>query len=414
MLGLVCSTSSTRTSNTKTLSRFVHGSFLLVLFLLYSCALLSEKSSPVVERRAHIPDSNAGSYVDEELLNFIPQTVETPRFKPSEHDRENDCLLALRAERSCIRLLLMERETDAGLGHQITEFLTSLRLGALLKMTPVVSRFEPVPSNHGEDYVFMNDLVGFKVFVNEPAANLSNLRTVNFADVKDGDCDILVKANMNSCKRVNCFHSPSTRLLFQEAASCTRQVLLPHSSWLRRNPFSSAPNTFNVVWHIRVGDIQLHPPGDKFYETILSEVQVVLADFSEIKHTFIGAWHQLNATELHSYKSFFASIIPLGTFIECSTQDSLLYMMHSDMLIGSGSSLPLVAALFSNKTLYVNSQSRKPGHEGWGFLGDYIDGITADYSGNLYEHPSEIRSKIKRVGLVAKLRVQAHSSYFRS
>ena len=88
--------------------------------------------------------------------------------------------------------------------------------------------------------------------------------------------------------------------------------------------------------------------------------------------------------------------------------------MHSDMLIGSGSSLPLVAALFSNKTLYVNSQSRKPGHEGWGFLGDYVDGITADYSGRVYEHPSEIRAKIRRMGLVAKLRVSAHGSYFRS
>lgn len=66
-------------------------------------------------------------------------------------------------------------------------------------------------------------------------------------------------------------------------------------------------------------------------------------------------------------------------------------MMHSDILVGSGSTLPMIAALFSDKTLYVNVKPKT----GWNFLNDFIsDGLSTSGDGTVMNHIFEIRDKL--------------------
>ena len=311
----------------------------------------------------------------------------------------------------CVRVLKMRREVKAGLGHQITELLTALRFGMLLELTPAFHLFEPIQSNHGENYTAMNELLGLSTLLFDTNTDMSTLREVDISIVKPEDCGIIVRANMNSCKRVNCFHSPSTALMFQSHARCMRFIALEHGNWIKANPFENQ-TTFNVVWHVRVGDIQLHQPGDEFYTNILVAIQDILDDFDDVVHTFIGAWHRLNSDEIRSYADFFARKFTRHVMANLTTIDSLLHMMHADLLIGSGSSLPLVATLFADFPVYINTESRKPGHNGWGFLGDYfMEGLTADFSGKLFQHPSEIRARFTLRTIGKKINLSALGSY---
>ena len=78
-------------------------------------------------------------------------------------------------------------------------------------------------------------------------------------------------------------------------------------------------------------------------------------------------------------------------FLELEVEDTMLHFMHSDILIGSGSSLPVVAALFSDVTLYVNVMPKT----GWNYFCEFIfDGLIADENGIVLNHVLEIQQKV--------------------
>ena len=318
----------------------------------------------------------------------------------------------LKADAECPRILHIERTRLAGLGHQISEMLVALRLSSQLNLTPHLTKFDFVESNHGENYSVINDLFGLHAISNKSGVMFSLLEQVTLGSLKPADCGVLVVGDMSTCRTINCFHSPSTSLLFNDAPKWFRQVAVDEGNWLHRDPFLST-DTFNVVWHVRVGDVHLHRPGDSFYENILTELEELFNDFKHVVHFFLGAWHRLSDREYEEYELFFKNLTSNASLVWSNTEDSLLSMMHADMLIGSGSSLPLVAKLFSEKPIYVNTESKKPGHDGWGFLGDYfMNGITSDCTGRIYQHLSEMRALFHTKHIRAKLKVSTLSTYF--
>lgn len=298
----------------------------------------------------------------------------------------------------CLRVLHVHRSKEAGLGHQIAEFLFALKLGERLDLTPLWERFEPETSKHGENYFFLNDLVGLQ-HLNKVQGDIdiSGLRTVSIENITHADCGVIMRGSYASCSVANCFQSPATSLAFNDAAPILQKLSAQHGNWISRNPFVDADAVFHVVWHIRLGDEFLHRPGDVFYANVLSGFRDFFHDFYHVQHTFVGAWNTLSAPELKEYESFLSSQIPRCKFLSLTAEDSLLHMMHADLLIGSGSSMPSVAALFSNKVVYVNSEPRKAGQKGWGFLNEYFtEGLTADASGNILHHLSEVRSRFTK------------------
>ena len=57
-------------------------------------------------------------------------------------------------------------------------------------------------------------------------------------------------------------------------------------------------------------------------------------------------------------------------------------MMHSDLLVGSGSTLPIMAAAFSNKTTYVNVKPKID----WNFKQYLTDGLSTTKDGRVINH----------------------------
>lgn len=365
----------------------------------------------------NVPDcfqtsSNGTVFADRQSYLHQPISPWTTR----QTDLAENRVQPMRPDPGCPRILEMRREGRAGLGHQVTEILIALRLGTRLGLTPKISPFDKIESSHGEDYTSMNDLIGLRHISNvqylDKQIDRAKLRVTEFKDIVPGECNILVRADTDSCKHINCFHSPTTSLLFQDMAFILRRNAREHGNWLRRNPFTHA-STFTVIWHVRVGDIQLHEPGDSFYSNVYAGLQDVLQDFKDVKHILVGAWHRLSQELLSTYEAFFNNTLPTASMVNLATDEAVLYMMHSDLLIGSGSSLPLVAVLFSDKTVYVNSESLKPGHQGWGFLGDYFqEGLTADSSGKIYQHASEVRALFSRKDVTFKLKPEAVRKYY--
>ena len=80
-----------------------------------------------------------------------------------------------------------------------------------------------------------------------------------------------------------------------------------------------------------------------------------------------------------------------AVLLDLSIEDSFLHMMHSDLLIGSGSTLPIVAGLFSTRTLYVNVKPKT----GWNFLSDFLpEGLVTTDDGVILNPPEEIMRKL--------------------
>lgn len=326
------------------------------------------------------------------------------------------CFGVSKFDNHCVRILSTHRNQDAGLGHQISELLFSLRFSQLLKLTPHIAPFKSRASSHGEDYSFANTLLGLNAISSDFEIS-AKLRQVDISRVSASDCNVVVTTDDSSCvgskgNANNCFASPTMSLNFDRAKRCLQEIAKVHGSWLERNPYET-PNAFNVLWHVRVGDENLHPPGDNFYENVLLGLRDVLEDFVDVRHRFIGSWHLLDSHDLAAYKTFISRVIPSPIFITKDVEQTLLHMMHADLLIGSGSSMTSVAALFSAKPLYVNSEPQKAGQKGWGFLGEYFpDGLTVDANGTLLHHVPEIRSRYRSATIRRKLKADARTHYF--
>tara|TARA_Y100001954_G_C15799953_1_gene599536 strand:- start:1340 stop:2578 length:1239 start_codon:yes stop_codon:yes gene_type:complete len=296
---------------------------------------------------------------------------------------------------SCVRLFQVMRTQEAGIGHQISEVVFSLLLAKQSGCALHFRHFENVTSNHAKHgYSFVESLLGFRAFKELPIDTLK-LTPVYVNDTTNVGCGVFVTGRYEKCPGSDCFSSPVSALAFSHFMVCLRAIALQHGTWLQLPPkFSLNSQTpFNVVWHVRVGDIELHPIGDSFYANILAGLQPLLEDFYVVKFHFIGEWEKVTGGVKLNYSEYFEKLIPKYEIelVDLGAEQTMLYMMHADVLIGSGSSLPLVAALFSTKALYVNVQ---PKH-GWNYFAEFIpDGISVTQKGIITTHLHTVRKSL--------------------
>jgi hypothetical protein len=138
----------------------------------------------------------------------------------------------------------------------------------------------------------------------------------------------------------------------------------------QQTPKSSARDAI-VVWHIRLGDMVLHGPRDRFYRHVLVTLRD-LAGGHRLWLVMVGktAEHEHVPNEyLHHFETLIASIWNAVTINErpslfapsYSFRESFLAMTQAVVLIGSGSALPIVAAHVSQSQLFFN-HVRKGGY----------------------------------------------------
>lgn len=162
----------------------------------------------------------------------------------------------------------------------------------------------------------------------------------------------------------------------------------PRHQGTNRSDSGLPSDTVVVVWHIRVGDVVTHSHDDHFYKHVLDTIKFITQGF-RIRFILVGGGAAKSSASANTtssipieYVKFMSSSVgelwestavarveaPAYTFIE-----SFLAMMQADVLIGSGSSLPQVAALLSGVPIFFNHVSKHGFHYGAELLADSVD-----------------------------------------
>jgi hypothetical protein len=297
----------------------------------------------------------------------------------------------------CIRVLEFDRSTYAGLGHQISELVFSAYLSGRFNAALKASRFDRdvVAVHHSDNYGFINEFLGIDRFVSNSDLDTAGLKQIDVTDLTNQECGILYKGHWQRCEEdTDCFQSFLMQLAFSKLAPCFRSESFLNGKWKSASPFLQSEFETEIVWHIRVGDREPHPVGDPFYRNLFRDLNAVLQANKTRVH-FIAEWSILSTEKRHDYQKFLEEVMGHTwkmRFASLSLLETLAHMMHANLLIGSGSSLPTVAALFSDKPLYVNTA---PKH-GWHAQLEFVDGLMARDDGRLLNHVYEVHNMLRR------------------
>jgi hypothetical protein len=334
---------------------------------------------------------------------------------------------------SCPRYLTLNFLASAGFGHQFSELLFAIfaaqNLGLSFTWSPIVSSID-----HGDDYSHLIRRLGLEELFLKVlhASRTSTLpRPVPGAEITPGkspnnpptwissgwDKDKrTLKIPCNSvlaldawyhCHGVqdnNCFWAPEHEFLFQRYAMCFRAgvrkfgtafddcVLFQQSG---RNPMqsvNSASKVVTIVWHIRLGDVVPHKIGDAFYERVVDALGVVLKGYEFTMYVVGGGSggrvSDEHVSSLYNMTKARGLVGNVAKFWSDDLTTQFLAMMQADVLIGSGSSLPQVAALLSGIPLFFNHE---PKHGYWHGMEATWDTIDMRADGQVLDSLRRIR-----------------------
>ena len=298
------------------------------------------------------------------------------------------CGIKLPVEKRCVRLLHGMREVRAGLGHQIAELVFFAQLSKLFRATYVHEPFQNIKSDHKTSYQFVNQFLGLHSLRQKLDIDLAKLRVVHLNDTENMDCNVVFMGGFRSCPGGDCFLSPVMRHAYANFAPCLREHSMQHGYWSHSNPYTK--ETFNVFWHVRIGDRIPHGVNDPYFENIHAGLKSLINSLQNVHHHVCGQWQ----TSRYNIREQF--ILKFRRFLHndnvhfpvLNLEDTMLHMLHANILIGSGSSLSSVVPLFSNKPLYLNVQ---PKH-GWNFLAeDALEAVQITNDGHIVTPMVEIQ-----------------------
>lgn len=322
----------------------------------------------------------------------------------------------------CLRFMRNNIGWIHGLGHQVAELLFGLQKARSQGLSYV---FEPLMSSksHSDNYTFVNDLLGLpQLFQSLGGVSIERVEdilantTSSWTSSSDAHgrsskgCNVFQEVggyyHCTSVPDGNCFFSPENAYLYQNAAECLRkaassygtafdrcifQELLDMESTLatehQSTPAQSTPNaTIVAVWHVRVGDIVLHDADDPSYARVLSVLKEI-TEGHKLVVLLVGKWagedekHGASRDYVESVSRLAAeawagssqALRPQVMAPSFSVRDAFVAMMQADVLIGSGSSLPAAAALFSGVPLFFNHVGKYGYHFGAEMLADSVD-----------------------------------------
>lgn len=320
------------------------------------------------------------------LLSVLTQLL--PHLQANFATSKSDvCGVRMNVNPDCVRLFRPVRSFSSGLGHQVGELIFFLALSTKFSAVPIIDTFTDRKNSHNESLVGVTDLLGINSLMGTRYPGIERLHKVRSTANHSLQCNVLIEGGYKECPGFktsdnDCFKSQLVALSFSRFAPCLRRMSEKEGSWSQRRPQLFADNSFNVVWHIRLGDREDHGPESKYFENLRRGLTPLFRAAKIVRHFIIADWEH---TDLATKQQYVNSFKQAGEVIalSLSMEESLVHFMHADMLIGGGSSFPRLAALFSANVLYVNA---KP-FVGWQFLAEFLDdGICVDSEGNLV-HP---------------------------
>lgn len=130
----------------------------------------------------------------------------------------------------------------------------------------------------------------------------------------------------------------------------------------------------NVVWHIRIGDIKLHADDAHFFSNIYSSLGRVSQEVGAVLTHFFVCGNKSQPTTASSEPpvgyGFLKKVAPGAIFVSSNKDDVDMYhFVKADILVGSGSSFPMIAAMFApSNAIYLEpppKESQKLFDEAW-------------------------------------------------
>jgi hypothetical protein len=328
---------------------------------------------------------------------------------------------------ACPRLLKNNMTVNAGIGHQFNELLFGLQKAHSLGMSYVFEPFEG-SKHHNDSYAFINDLLGLPRLFSRLggfskqeverilATTSSSWRDVGVGRFTSDDCNVFRSVQgWKYCTSRNCFKAPEHAYLYQDAMDCLRKAVAAYGTAFDRCFFSQIftdvqdvstaerllPNdTVVVVWHVRLGDRILHTSTDPMFERLMSALKEITEGYKILvllvgKGTTSGDGTYSVTQEYVESVSKLAETIwaesdtpPIVTGPTLTIEDTFLAMMQADLLIGSGSHLPAIAALVSAEPLYFNHVPKSGYLYGAELMADSVD---LDSNGTILDSHRRVR-----------------------
>jgi hypothetical protein len=157
--------------------------------------------------------------------------------------------------------------------------------------------------------------------------------------------------------------------------------------------FTGLQREYNVVIHIRVGDL-CYPASPAFLQNVKSSLDILLQD-EHVHYYFIA--EDPKAGDRQAPKGFEYILKTFNgtqfTFLNnLDVRSSLYHMMNADMLIMTGSGFPYIAAVTSWKPVVLHGPNKVGEYE----MFQHRDWIRVDKKGVIYEPRSlsEVYRKI--------------------
>lgn len=374
---------------------------------------------PIPKRLIAFPLLLAGALAC--VLVLVPlDSIEHP-LSHEEQGRENaiveqSCLAVFNPpNHECPRFMTNQITSGAGFGHQFMELMFGMWAARLHGYSYVYEPFVHSTTAR-DDYSVMNEVLGLdKMFaqlgavprqsLDEMLAEASGWSTIQGIPVNaPRRCQTRLAIggyyHCTTAETNDCFFAPENEFLFQRFAKCMRNTVQTYGTALKEcilvEPYSKdsqkyerflPSDTVVIVWHIRVGDVVTHDHTDQFYMRVLQTIKSITRGF-RIRVILVGGGAakdsaaNTTASVPITYVKYISTIVgeiwagsaaarvqaPAYTFLE-----SFLAMMQADILVGSGSSLPQIAALLSSTPIFFSHVSKHGFHFGAELLADSVD-----------------------------------------
>lgn len=181
-------------------------------------------------------------------------------------------------------------------------------------------------------------------------------------------CNKIFKVDADSCLQPNwwCpFFAPNAMPLIQWQLRHWGMSSSCHAHEVRRDLHALHADAINVAWHVRTGDIVLHPlddAGRPYYRNVHAFLTEALK----------GCRVHLNVISQKNVSEFLSDVVGNASFPTLGIQESLCTFMNSDIFISMGSSFGDMAAAFSQAYRPVVLQEPEKLAESMGGKGEFF------------------------------------------
>jgi len=264
-----------------------------------------------------------------------------------------------RINSDCPRFAGISTSSRVGNGHFFGDFVFSLRLAIILNATLL---YQPETFFQGEMHgshawmvAFLNLLEGEHKYSDVETKYMPTLlrvrslkETTLLAKSKLSHCNTLFWGSDGICDG-SCFkdtglHFDAVKWIFR--AKFMRSRYVPKSELLYH------VTDYNIAWHIRVGDIELHKSDETFFQSILSQILPALQFLKSgtIRHYVFADCEVCPPPGYYFLEDLLSHPVHVANM---DAEDTMYHFVNADMVVETGSSFTTIAHTVATKPVFI-------------------------------------------------------------